>query len=78
MEYIKPQWKIRAEQNRASLPGYYTLLEASKLLGYSDQTWLSRLAKEGRLLTYKIGTYRLVSEDIVKILIKEDKVNSRR
>lgn len=78
MEYIKPSWKEKAEQKGDSLPGYYTLLEASKFLGYSNSSWLSQQIKAGKLISYKIGVYRLLSEDIVKILFENDKVNSRR
>jgi hypothetical protein len=78
MEYVKPLWKKRCEQEGTSLPGYYTLIEASKFLGYSNSSWLSQQIKAGKLISYKIGVYRLLSEDIVKILFENDKMNSRR
>jgi len=77
MDYVKPHWKELAEKEGKSLPGFYTLLEASKFLGYSDQTWLSIKIKRGRLISYKIGRYRLLSEDIVKNLYENNQVNSR-
>ena len=78
MDYVKPHWKEAAEKEGKSLPGFYTLLEASKFLGYSNSSWLSQQISSRRLISYKIGVYRFLSENIVKNLFENDKVNSRR
>ena len=70
MEFIKPDWKIEAERRGESLPGYYNLSEVAKILDYKNSNYLSRLALENQIPTYKIGKYRFMTEQQVQIFIE--------
>ena len=67
--FEKPAWKLEAEQRGESLPEYYTIQEAVRILNHADSSYLSRLAREGRILTYKIGTVRFMKPEQLEGLI---------
>lgn len=61
MEYKKPLWKSRAEQEGTSLPDFWNMREIEKELcignGYGY-----RLCQKYHLFTYKIGQVRFLKE----------------
>ena len=63
-----PDWKLEAEARRESLPHWYTLLEASRLCGYTSSTYLARQATLGKIISYKIGAYRLIPDTLAEAL----------
>ena len=70
MFYEKPEWKEEAEVKRTSLPDFYTALELSKLCGYANNTYISRLCRDGRIYSFKIGSYWLIPESEVERFVK--------
>ena len=72
----KPDWKIQAERERKSLPGWYSLTEAKKLLGYTQISTLSRMIAEGKLLSVKCGTMQFLEDWKVAELKEQGKGNS--
>ncbi len=60
-----------------ALPGYYTAQEASQVLGYSDNSYISRLCRENRIKAFKLGTYWLIPSEQVTILESKRKEESR-
>lgn len=71
----KPSWKLEAERVGESLPEYWMLSEIARYLGLRDASYLSRLAKENRFPTYKIGTTRFVKNEQVHMVT--DKIEKR-
>lgn len=69
MDFEKPAWKIEAEKRGESLPGWYTLLEASRVLGHADSSYLARLARDYKIVSYKIGKYRLINDEQLQVII---------
>lgn len=62
MKPEKPEWKIEAERERRSLPGWYSLTEANRILRYTQISTLSKMIAEGRLLSVKVGTMQFLDE----------------
>ena len=69
MLFEKPAWKDEAERRGESLPGWYTLEEAAKVLGFADGSYLGRLARARKIVTYKVGAYRLMDSNQIQILV---------
>ncbi len=69
----KSDTKEEKDLHKTALPDYYTAQEASKVLGYSDHSYISRLCREKRIRAYKLGTYWLIPKEQVKILIENKK-----
>ena len=61
MEYVKPIWKERAENEGSSLPGYWNMREIEKELCIGNG-YAARLAKKYGLQTWKIGQVRLMKD----------------
>ena len=68
MLFEKPEWKIEAERRGESLPDWYSLAEASKILEVS-QAYLSRLALQKKIVTVKVGTVRFLRAEQIQMLI---------
>lgn len=68
MDFIKPDWKIEAERRGESLPDWYSLIEASKVLGVS-QAYLSKIAIQGKIPTVKVGAVRFMKEEQIQYLM---------
>ena len=66
-----PSWKLEAEARHESLPGWYTIGEASRLCGYTNPAYLSKAAIAGKFLSYKIGLSRLVPEGVAEYLAEK-------
>ena len=75
MEFIKPDWKVEAERRGESLPGYWTLKEAAQFLGYADVSYLSYLARNNKIPTYKIGSARFLVPEQLSILMEKKEKN---
>lgn len=71
MDFEKPAWKIEAEKRGESLPGWYTLEEAAKVIGLADGSYLGRLARASKITTYKVGVYRFMDEKQLQALISK-------
>jgi hypothetical protein len=69
----KPSWKLEAERVGESLPEYWTLTEIAREIGLSGVAYLSRLAKENRFPTYKIGQTRFVKNEQVPMVMEKIK-----
>jgi hypothetical protein len=69
----KPDWKVAAERVGESLPEYWSLTEIARLLDLSGMSYLSRLAKENRFPTYKIGQVRFVRHEQLQTVIEKIK-----
>ena len=69
MEFIKPDWKIEAERRGESLPDWYNLEEAARALGMTTGNYLGRLAKENKIITYRVGKYRFMDEKQIQALM---------
>jgi hypothetical protein len=69
----KPDWKLEAERVGESLPEYWSLTEIARLLDLSGMSYLSRLAKENRFATYKIGQVRFVRNEQLQTVIEKIK-----
>ena len=67
----KPSWKIEAERSGNSLPDWYTLEEAAHYLGLADGSYLGRLARESKIITYKVGKYRFMDSKQLEILAEK-------
>ena len=71
MEFIKPDWKVEAERRGESLPDWYTLEETAKILGLADGSYLGRLARGNKIITYKVGKYRFMDCDQIQQLMEK-------
>jgi len=71
MSFTKPAWKLEAEQRGESLPDWYTLEEAAKVLNLADGSYLGRLARASKITTYKVGKYRFMDAQQLETLIKK-------
>lgn len=65
----KPSWKIEAEKIGESLPEYWSLTELAKYLELANSNYLTRLAKENRFPTYKIGAVRFIKNEQVQMVM---------
>jgi hypothetical protein len=69
----KPSWKLEAERVGESLPEYWSLTELARYLELANSNYLTRLAKENRFPTYKIGAVRFIKNEYIHMVIKKIK-----
>lgn len=67
----KPLWKLEAERLGESLPEYWTLTELARYLELANSNYLTRLAKENRFPSYKVGAVRFIKNEQVPIVIEK-------
>lgn len=68
MDFEKPAWKIEAERRGESLPEYYTVQDAAKILEVSA-SYIARLARDYKIQAIKVGTVRFIKNEQLPILI---------
>lgn len=71
MEFIKPDWKVEAERRGESLPGYWTFQESCRMLDIRSVSYMSRLAREGKIIAYKVGNTCLIKDEQLQILVEK-------
>lgn len=54
------------------LPGYYTLDEAAKKLGYKSKSTLTAKCREGKIPSYKVANAVLIPEIWINEEVKKD------